>query len=368
MATPYHRLARETPAYRWWRLPLAGLLGVALYLLAAVVLVAVAAVSFEIAGGDGADRLDSWLDSAGTLDLQRPEFFALDMLGIAVLIPVVMLAVLITGPRPVGYLSSVTGRLRWSWLGTTALMSFAVFAVTIGLTVVITELVDPASSPAPTDVDGRLVVVIVLVLLLTPFQAAAEEYVFRGYLLQLIGSWTRFAIIPIVLSVLPFVAGHAYGVWGLVDVGIFGLTAAFLTVRTGGLEAAISAHVANNVVLLLLDAAGVVDSSDDTEATALDLVPTVVACAVLVLWVLVTARRQGIARTRDPIAAPTPPQGPMWPPPPYAYPPQPYGYAPVPRPMAYVPQPPPRPVPVGQPPVPPNAPPYPGEISPTWPD
>ncbi len=102
---------------------------------------------------------------------------------------------------------------------------------------------------------------------------------FRGYILQLVGSWTRFAIIPVVVSVPLFVAGHTYELWGLVDVGIFGLTAAVLTIRTGGLEAGIAAHTANNVVLFVLDALGMISATDDSGAGPLDLIPTIISSA-----------------------------------------------------------------------------------------
>ena len=363
MATPYHRLARETPAYAWWKLPVAGLLALAFYFGAVLVLVLVALVIF--AARSGADGLDDWLNASGDLDLQHLDFFALDMLGLAVMIPAVLLAVLVTGPRPIGYLSSVAGRLRWGWLARTAVMAFVVFIVTIGGSVALGEVTDPAEVSAP-DVSTRAIVAIGLVLLLTPFQAAAEEYVFRGYVMQLVGSWSRFAIIPVVVSVPLFVAGHVYDLWGLVDVGIFGLTAAVLTIRTGGLEAAIAAHTANNVVLFVLDALGMISATDDSGAGPTDLIPTIISSLVFLFWVEWAARRQGLERTRPPIPPPPPPQAPMWPPPPYAYwwppvqqPPPPQWYPPPQQaaPPAHVPPP---------APVHPATPEYPGELPPRW--
>lgn len=313
MATRYHRLARETPAYAWWKLPVAGLLTLAIFMGAILVLLLAALIVF--AAGSGIDQLEAWTDAREILDLQNLDFFVLDMLGLAVMIPALLLAVLVTGPRPVGYLSSVAGRLRWRWLARTAVMAFVVFIVTIGGVLALGEATDPAEVSGP-ELSTRAIVAIGLVLLLTPFQAAAEEYVFRGYILQLVGSWTRFAIIPVIVSVPLFVAGHAYELWGLIDVGIFGLMAAVVTIRTGGLEAAIAAHTANNVVLFVLDALGMISSSDDSGAGAVDLIPTVISSAVFLVWVEWERRRQGLESTRPPIP---PPPAPMWPPPPYAY-------------------------------------------------
>ncbi|MEJ7634758.1 type II CAAX endopeptidase family protein [Aeromicrobium sp.] len=356
MATRYHRLARETPAYAWWRLPAAGLLALVLYFMAIIVLVAIALAIYAVRSGS--DGLEDWLSAAGELNLQRLDHFALDMLSLVALIPALLLAVFIAGARPIGYLSSVTGRLRWGWLGRTAVMSFVVFIVTIGAALAVTEATDPGDVEAPSNIGLRVLLTIGLILLLTPFQAAAEEYVFRGYVLQLVGSWTRFAAIPVIVSVPLFVVGHTYDLWGLVDVGIFGLTAAVLTIRTGGLEAAIAAHTANNVVLFVLDALGMISATDDSGAGPVDLVPTAVSSVVLLLWVEWAARRRGLARTRDPIPVP-PPAAPVpiqWAPPP-AYTPPPAQWS------QWAPQP---PAPAPAPAVHPNAPDYPGELPSGW--
>ena len=314
-ATPYHRQARETPAYGWWKLPVAGLVIVTVYLILSVLVVVAAAAYF--AAVDGSSSLDGWLDSVGELDPSRPAYFVLDMLGLVVLIPSVLLGVLAVGPRPVGYLSSVAGRLRWRWLARTSLIAVAVYLVTIGASLAITEQTDPADLSAPSTVTTSMVVALALVVLVVPFQAAAEEYLFRGYLMQLVGTWSRFAFLPVIISTPLFVAGHGYDLWGLLDVAIFGLTAAVLTIRTGGLEAAIAAHAANNVILFALDALGVIVASDDSGASAVDLVPTAVASVLMIVLVEWQVRRLGIQRTREPMPEPPGPLMPMWPPPPY---------------------------------------------------
>jgi membrane protease YdiL (CAAX protease family) len=355
MSTPFHRLARETPQHAWWKLPLAGLIAVFGYVGVTIALVVGVMIALFAAGHDGGEIITRWLDSSDQLELQEPGFFALSMIGVALMLPVILLAVLIAGPRPIGFLTSVEGRMRWGWLGRMIVLAFVVYGLALAVTLTVSEAVEPGDVSAPR-VDGTVitVLVLVLVLVLTPFQAAAEEYVFRGYLLQLVGSWTRFAFIPILVSVPIFAAGHTYNLWGLVDVGIFGLTAAYLTIRTGGLEAGIAAHIANNVVLMVVDALGMITSTG--EGGPVDLIPTVVTSVVMVGLVSRLATRQGIARTRPPIEPPPPPPAPMWPPPPYAmiwWPPPAY----VPPPAWPPPYPPPGPPEV-------NRPAYPGEVPP----
>ena len=348
MATPYHRLARETPAYAWWKLPVAALVIVAIYFGLTILLVAAAAVWFATSGSSGS--LDAWFDAVGDLDTRHLDYFVLDLLSIALLIPAVLLGVLATGPRPVGYLSSVAGRLRWRWLGLTAVIATVITVVTIGGSLAVSALTDPSEVSSPSSVDASLAWALLAILLVVPLQSAAEEYLFRGYLLQLVGSWTRFAAVPVVVVTPLFVAGHGYGLWGLLDVGLFGLTAAILTIRTGGLEAAIAAHAANNVVLFALDAVGTISATDDSGAGPVDLVPTVVSSVLLVVVIEWAARRRGVQRTRDPIPDPPLPLAPMWPPPPYA--------------MVWH-QPPAQPV-APSPVLHPETPDYPGDLPPGW--
>ena len=356
MATPFHRLARETPSYAWWKLPVAALVIVSAYFALSMVLVGLAALWFAVS--DSSSSFDGWLEAAGDVDLARLDYFVIDMLSLVLLIPAVLLGVLATGPRPIGFLSSVTGRLRWRWLGLTAVIATTISLVTIGGSLLATQLIDPSEVSAPAQVDGRVALTLLVVLLVVPFQSAAEEYLFRGYLMQLVGSWSRFAIVPILVTTPLFVAGHTYELWGLVDVGVFGLTAAVLTIRTGGLEAAIAAHAANNVVLFALDALGMVSATDDTGAGPIDVVPTIISSVLLLVVIEWAARRRGIQRTRDPIPEPL---APMWPPPPYAivwYPP---AYVP---PQVHQPQPYQHPVPGRA--LHPDTPPYPGELPPGW--
>lgn len=358
MATPYHRLAREHPDYEWWKLPVAGLIGTMGYLVASVGIGVVVAIVLIVSVPNDPVAAERWFDDLLAGSTGSPWVLAVLLGSIALMLPAVLLSVLATGPRPVGYLSSVQGRLRWGWLARVTAVAFALYGAVIVGTMAL-GLAGETTSPSLAD---DAVLSFVIVLLLVPLQATAEEYVFRGYLFQLVGSWTRFAIVPVLVSTPLFVVGHVYDFWGLVDVAIFALMASYLVIRTGGLEAAIAAHVANNLVLFALEAfnVGVVATE---EYGPLDLLPTLLTSLVFVLLVEKMARAQGLERTRPPL--PPKPVPPMWapawpypPPYPYGYPPQPYpayayGYPPQPYGYPYPSQ----PVPFGPPPPPPPPPP-----------
>jgi membrane protease YdiL (CAAX protease family) len=110
---------------------------------------------------------------------------------------------------------------------------------------------------------------LVVVLLTTPLQSAAEEYVFRGYLSQVIAGWVRApqagALIAAVLTAALFSAAHGPSdVLTFLDRFAFGLAASAVVWLTGGLEAAIVLHAVNNVLVFVL--AGALGEGVATEA------------------------------------------------------------------------------------------------------
>ena len=328
--TAYHRLARESPEHRWWRLP-AGLgIGVVAYFGLTVVVIVHLAIG--TAAGDRFQMFEDFLDSPD-LELDDPWFLGISLLLVALMLPAIQIGRLIGPHDRFGELWSVDGRLRWRWLGLCSLLAAVVYTVVIVAALVLDD------ARVTVHVDGAAVTAVVIVFATVPLQATAEEAVFRGHLMQMFASWTRWTVIPIVLSTALFVAGHTYDLWGLVDVGIFGVTAAILAIRTGGLEAPIAAHAANNIVLM------VAESVSDVWVTTVDygpvdLLPTVVSSALMIGGCELLMRWTGTHRTRerlpDPpprrkkakgtgLAVPPPPPPTVWmpPPPPPTWPPPP---------------------------------------------
>lgn len=107
---------------------------------------------------------------------------------------------------------------------------------------------------------ARFVPFLLLVLLLTPLQAAAEELVFRGYAMQGLGQFMRNPAMIATLSSLVFTAPHLlnpevlkHGVL-LMAANYFaiGMLLATVALRDGRLELAIGVHAVNNVFLALV--------------------------------------------------------------------------------------------------------------------
>ena len=176
------------------------------------------------------------------------------------LIPLIPLSVYVArglNKQTPGLLASVVGRIRWR-----PLAWFALVAVVLELiSFAIIELGNVPLATGERHGGGMApdVVAVVLVTLLTsPIQAAGEEYYFRGYLLQAVGSFVRSSAVAVIATGVLFTAAHGIWPWQspalFVDRLAFGLIAGLLAVRTGGLEAGIASHAANNVVTFLFAA------------------------------------------------------------------------------------------------------------------
>lgn len=161
-------------------------------------------------------------------------------LGIAAMILVTMVLVRRIHRREPRWLVSVQPGMRWRFLLACVLTS----VVTLNLVFWVSRLGQPSGfSWAPGTTWWLLAIV-----LTAPLQAAGEEFLFRGYLMQAIGNVGRSPWIAVVLSGLVFAVMHgAQSLSLFVDRFAFGLLAGCLVVLTGGLEASIAAHSVNNV-------------------------------------------------------------------------------------------------------------------------
>ena len=283
-APPFHRLARSVPGYRWW-LPLTTVLvalGVFCVLLLVTVVLVMVAGALLPAVNSTVDRVMS-----AELDLADPGQLAILLGTVCLLWPAAVLGVRWGGRRPAGMLSSVTGRLRWRCFPKPLALATGLFVATNALSLLLPEsagLSGGAPDGRPSSGDEWLLLLVVLAVV--PLQAAAEEYAFRGLLMQGIGSWLHHPAFAILLPVPLFVLGHGYGLAGQLDVAAFAVAAGWITWRTGGLESAIALHIINNVGVFGLGAAGF----GDLNATDLPLAALPFSLAFLLAYSLLVVR------------------------------------------------------------------------------
>ena len=305
---PYHRLLRAQPTYRWWR-PLLAVLLLAVFVIASqlVIVVVVMVTLFAtgavtITGMEDAETLQNAVLAYFVPDAAHPISLLIGLGSVAVWLPLVPLAMRCSGIRPSGVRTSIVHsvtfrlRLRWlAWCFAPAVLAVGLsFLVSIGIGMLAGEQLGGFTADPAT-----YLVSLVIILLVVPFQAAAEEYVFRGVLFQAIGSWLRWVPVALVVTTVIFASLHIYEIWGLLDVATFGVAAIILTWRTGGLEAAIALHVVNNVVGLAAMGTGAFGPTGITAegGSPGGLAITVVTMGLYVLVVLWRAKRTGLERT-----------------------------------------------------------------------
>lgn len=160
-------------------------------------------------------------------------------LGIASMILVVIALYRFVHHRPASWIWSVSPGVRWRY----GLAALLVAAVVFGVAVIASAVTGPGWHPVPWA--GWFLVVTVLT---SPLQALAEEVLFRGYLLQSAGLVVRNPWFAIAVSAVVFAWFHGtQNPWLFGSRLAFGLIAGWLVWRTGGIEAAVAAHVMNNL-------------------------------------------------------------------------------------------------------------------------
>lgn len=177
----------------------------------------------------------------------------------------------------------------------------------VGLGLLVAALVAPESI-GTFALGAATIVAIVATLVFSPLQSAGEEVIFRGAVIPAAGSWFRSTRLAVVFGIL--VSGALFAVlhvslepWFVTYLFLFSASAAIIGMLSGGMEAAIAFHVANNVIVGIVnalfagDGVAVVDrgASSGPDPTLLVLMVMNVSVVALV-WLVERAKR---SRTRS---------------------------------------------------------------------
>jgi len=286
----YLRLSRPRRG-AWWRLVLGVALGAVGFLAVTLFALLVVAVVMRLFGGHLV---------VDTARISAPLLLATN-LGLALCIP--LAAVLSWGiyrlaPR---WLASVTPGLRTRWLRTCVAVASVVWGVLLLLTLLGITAAGEAS------LDGEALGFIAVVLLTTPLQAAGEEYLFRGFLLQSLGATGLRAPVCWVVSGAIFATAHDQFAPPLfADRWLIGVVFAWLATSTGGLEASIALHAVKNVSVLVPAAliGELTTAVDPSNVSWAPLVLDAVMLGVAALWIRGRYRRRIQPPARDEAPAP----------------------------------------------------------------
>jgi uncharacterized protein len=161
-----------------------------------------------------------------------------------------------------------TGKIRWNRF----VISAAIWLLLSALYLFLYLKIDPSNFILNNKTASLLILSFVSVLFI-PFQAAFEEMLFRGYLMQGFAALVKNRWFPLIMTSLLFGLMHSFnpevkefGFFTMIPQYIvFGLIFGIITVLDDGIEAAMGAHTANNIFLCVM----VTNSSSALQTPAL---------------------------------------------------------------------------------------------------
>ena len=272
----YPTYPRRFISYRWFKPLLAGLLFAVLYLGSTVAIVLLGALN-----QGGRESVMKIAGSYDTMDVSSGPGILLNLGSLAVAIPLLALTALIVRDRPFSSYSSARGGWDWSVFGRMMLLALLVCGVP--------NLVWILLDHGPLN-NQFTIATFLLLTVMGPLQCIAEEYMFRGLLMQTFGGWFRIPVIAVVLQALIFMAMHPYNLTGKLTILATGCMMGLMAWISRGIEASSAIHIVNNMVAFYADGLGL--GAIGSEVSSLDLVVTLIIDAVYVA-VLLVLRKKG---------------------------------------------------------------------------
>lgn len=142
-------------------------------------------------------------------------------------------------------------RVRWRLLAAGLVLGALLLAPLVAIDRIYGDDGGPVPLLAVGHWGGGSVLYAAAALLLIP-AAAAEEILFRGWLLRLVGAFTREPMTLILATAIAFSALHLdFAPDDFLTRAIMGAGFAYMTLRLGGIELATGAHAANNILIVL---------------------------------------------------------------------------------------------------------------------
>ena len=222
--------------YRWYKPILVFIIALILYFILTLVLVAVFS---EIYG----QSLRESILSGGyeVMNTEMGQIFS--ELGVIIMLPSLYIATKIVKDRPFSSYASSRGGWNHKLFFKALIIPFIVFLV-IGFI-----------QNAIVGSGGEYhfsILFFIITLILAPLQSIAEEYVYRGLIMQTFGSWFNLPVLAVILQAIIFALSHGYNSLGNLEMLVFGLLMGFLAWKSNGIEVTSAFHAGNNLALALL--------------------------------------------------------------------------------------------------------------------
>ena len=236
--------------YEWWRFIPTLLITFGFYFISAYILMSIV-VAFNIANGIPMDP-ETFRNTADPEALGMSQNMSL----VVFLAPSVIafftlwLTIMKFHRVPSGNIASAYGRIRWGRLFSSALIWL--------ILLMLAELLMYSLAPDNYQYNfnrTEFIPLLILAVLLIPFQASFEELLFRGYLMQGTGLLFRSRIVAVILTSVAFGVAHAlnpevkeFGYLATMPYYIsFGLFTGLIVILDNGIEIACGIHMINNL-------------------------------------------------------------------------------------------------------------------------
>ena len=250
---------RQFVTFKWHKPILVGLIMLVLSVIFQAIITVVAGLIAGVNGGGWEGFMDFLRKMTGgydTFEVYTVPGVLSSVGSVAAMLLALWIAVKIVKDRP--FSSYASSRGGWNW--GIYFRCIGVALATGGIPIVVSNLLTIGDR-----VNRFTVLSFVLLTIIGPLQCIAEEYLFRGLLLQTVGAWTGNAVIGAVLATAVFGASHPYNILGVIEVCIDSLIWCFIAHRTRGIEATSAMHVVNNMLIFYMTGLGLNTISSQTQ-------------------------------------------------------------------------------------------------------
>lgn len=280
----YPTYGRQFASYRWYKPIITGILFFAFFMILYLLWVeAVSIVGRSAAGGEGISMDSLLTDGYDGMNMADPIQSAVNLGGLAIAIPALWLASIIVRDRP--FSSYQSSRGGWNRKVFWRCMPAALLVNSLPIIILDVFIYQGWRNFA---VQFTAVSFIVLTVL-GPLQCIAEEYIFRGLIMQTLGSWLRIPVLAVIVQSVAFAAGHPYNRIGQISIFCTGLAFALCAWIGRGIEVSAALHITNNMTIFYLQGLGMCKIT--SEIGSADLIMDLCMNAAYLIAIFVLSRK-----------------------------------------------------------------------------
>jgi len=270
----YITIGRTFENYKWYKPLLTIIVTIIIYLILNTVVTAIFA---GIYGDTFITNMSATYEAMNMADATTIYGF----LVLILFIPSIYIASKIVKDRP--FSSYASSRGGWDWK-----LYLKCLAIPIAIYVVMT-LISVAVQGQAHGVNRLTPLVIVVFIVLICAQSISEEFLFRGIIMQTIGSWVNIPVVAIIIPSVLFAALHPYNIIGVVTTFIVGVMFAVVAWKTNGLEAGSAIHSINNITSFMLGFSGIQQIA--TNATPVDAVLNLASQMISIIVIIYLGKK-----------------------------------------------------------------------------